>query len=207
MKIDINKINDYYSEKIKEFGFNANGMDWKDENTQTLRFQVINEFIEFNKNPSILDIGCGNAEYHNYCLTNKLQHQYKGLDINPLMVEESNSRFGAETALLVNGLDDDKLKDLSFNYVICSGTFNAKLDNTSENWKEFFYDSISKMFHLATHGVIFNCMTPHVDYEYDRLYYPDLNNLTTFIVKNLSRDFRIQHAYPLYEMTIFIKKP
>ena len=49
-------------------------------------------------------------------------------------------------------------------------------------------------------------MSSFVDYRYDRLYYPALDELSGYAVKNFSRKFIIDHSYPLFENTIAIYK-
>ncbi|EZH72937.1 hypothetical protein ATO12_18120 [Aquimarina atlantica] len=204
MKTVPNETNivDYYQKQIKKHGFGAKGMDWKNEETQFLRFKTINKFIDFSNMPSILDVGCGGGGYLKYCIDHDLDLKYKGIDIVPEMVERVKKVYGTDKALI------KEIKDVSenFDYVIASGTYNAKLDVDSKDWEEYVFDSIKHMFRVSNHKVILNLMTPYVDYEYDRLYYPDLNRLTSYIVKNITRNFSIDHSYELYEFTLVIYK-
>lgn len=194
----------YYRDKIKQFGSSAEGMDWKNSDTQYLRFEVISRYIDFSTRPSVLDVGCGNGEFNNYIRQSSKAIVYSGIDAVPEMVSLTNERFGADTASLQDLLSWDTEK--RFDYVIASGTFNAKLSATDEEWQEYFYGNIKKMFSMANKAVIFNCMTSFVDYRYDRLYYPTVQELSDFAVKNLSRKFIIDHSYPLYEVTMVIQK-
>jgi len=202
--VNFKEIKTYYKDKFKEFGSAAEGMDWKDEESQYLRFEIISKYIDFSTNPSILDVGCGSSEFLNFCLKNKHECLYKGLDITEEMVTASNNRFGDGTAVL-GDLISFEPNDL-FDYVIASGTFNAKLSLDIDNWKNFFYDNLLKMYQMSNKGIIFNCMTEHVDWTYERLYYPSISDLTRFITENLSRKLIVDHSYDLYEMTISVSK-
>lgn len=202
--MDYNEIQKYYQEKLRQYGPTAQGMDWKNESTQYLRFEKIKDFISFENSPSILDVGCGASEFFNFCLKNQISCSYLGLDLVKEMVQFSNDRFDKEVAIC--GDLDSLGKSNMFDYVIASGTFNAKLNSSNEEWEKFFHENIVKMYEICNKGIIFNCMTEHVDWEYERLYYPNISNLTSFIVKNISRKFHINHSYDLYEMTIFIVK-
>ncbi|WP_299550011.1 class I SAM-dependent methyltransferase [Seonamhaeicola sp.] len=202
--MDFQEIKKYYKDKFESFGHTAQGMDWKDKASQYLRFEIISKYMDFNSSPTILDVGCGSSEFLNFCLINKLQCNYKGLDITEEMVASSNNRFGPNTAVLGDLFTFQSNEQ--FDYVIASGTFNAKLNSDNENWKLFFYDNLLKMFEKSKKGIVFNCMSEHVDWTYDRLYYPNISNLTAFIVEKLSRKFVIDHSYDLYEMTVYISK-
>lgn len=202
--MDLENIRGYYKDKIKAHGTGAEGMDWKNKDTQYLRFEMLAKYIDFKNNPSILDVGCGSSEFLNFCELNQLSCKYQGVDVVEEMVNESNTRFGDGTAMLgdLNSFDEDE----QFDYAIVSGTFNLKLQQSEEAWKDFFYGNLIKMFKLSKKGIVFNCMTEHVDWTYDRLFYPKLSDLTSFIVKNLSRDFIVDHSYDLYEMTVYVSK-
>ncbi len=196
------RIVDYYQLQVGKYGFGAKGMDWKNEETQDLRFKIINKFIDFSDKPSVLDVGCGAAGYLKYCNNNNLNLKYKGIDIVPEMVEHVGNVYGNDMVLLSDIRNISKSSD----YVIASGTYNAKLNADIKDWENYVFNSINHMFRVCDKKVILNLMTPHVDYEYDRLYYPDLNRLTSYVVKNMTRNFIIEHSYELYELTFVICK-
>ncbi len=70
--------------------------------------------------------------------------------------------------------------------MIASGTLNAKLNTPAKEWKSYFHKNIQKMFSVSRVAVIFNCMTEFVNYRYDRLYYPTMEELSQLAVKELS---------------------
>jgi cyclopropane fatty-acyl-phospholipid synthase-like methyltransferase len=201
-EVNLDEVAEYYRDKLQRFGGTAQGMDWKNEETQLLRFEVISRYIDFSSNPSVLDVGCGNGEFYNYCAARKLNINYKGIDVVPEMVKLANERFKKNIAQ-VSGLTDLSASE-QFDYVIASGTFNTKLTSDEAEYEKYFYENIDCMYKHAKRAAIFNCMTSHVDYRYDRLYYADIAALGEYAVKNLSRHFIIDHSYPLYEMTMAI---
>lgn len=205
MNQPLKDVESYFREKLSGNGPTARGVDWKDEASQHLRFDIINRQIDFAHRPSILDVGCGTAEYLNHAALNGLSIEYLGIDIVEEMVRCANDRFGPQTALLGDVFTD--FQGRAFDHVIASGTFNAKLGTRSSDWRRFFYDNLTRMFELCRRSLVFNCMSPRVDFKYRRLYYPDAGDLVKFIVQNLSRDFVIDHSYPLYEMTVSVTKP
>jgi cyclopropane fatty-acyl-phospholipid synthase-like methyltransferase len=201
-KVNLDEVVDYYRDKLQRFGGSAQGMDWKNEETQQLRFQVISRYIDFSSNPSVLDVGCGNGEFYNYCKSHKLNLKYTGIDVVPEMVELTNERFRDKVAQVKKLTEMNA--DEQFDYVIASGTFNTKLTADEKEYEKYFFENIDSMYSHSRRAAIFNCMTSHVDYRYDRLYYADVATLSAYAVKNLSRHFIIDHSYPLYELTMAI---
>lgn len=196
------KVVAYFQNHVKEKGFGAEGMDWKNADTQKLRFEVINRYIDFTNKPSVLDVGCGAGAYYEYTKSAGHSIDYIGLDIVPEMVEHVKTRFPEVGTFLGSLFEYNEKHD----YVIASGTFNARLDSVDGDWKEYVFRSLSRMMELCNHSVVLNFMSPYVDYTYDRLYYPTFDDLCRFIIDNFGRDFIIDHDYPLYEFTIAIRK-
>lgn len=196
----LEKTVQYYREKLAAHGPGAQGMDWKDQETQYLRFEVIARYIDFRSNPTVLDVGCGSGEFLTYCQTHELSLRYQGIDVCPEMVAACQSRHGMASAREAT-VDDLVNQEESFDYVIASGTFNAKMEIEEKQWRKYFHDSMKSMFRLSRVAAVVNMMTCYVDYRYDRLYYASPSEIGEFAVKNLSPDFIIDHSYALYEMT------
>jgi len=55
-------------------------------------------------------------------------------------------------------------------------------------------------------ALIFNTISPFVDYYQSNVYYCNLWKLVNYINDKLSRFFIIDQAYPLYEITITVYK-
>lgn len=204
MNIDYKSILEYYNDKLRKFGATAEGMDWKNQESQYLRFDILTKYIDFSNKPNILDVGCGVAEYKFFLESKHLTAEYFGIDLNPEMVELANQRFDSKVAVAGNILDLSGEK--MYDYVIASGTFNTKLMIEDSEWRDFFLRNIEKMYWLCKKAVIFNGMTQFVDWRYDRLYYIHIEDFANFIVTNLSRKFIIDHSYPLFEVTYAIYK-
>lgn len=201
--IDLDPTIAYYQSKLAEHGAGARGMDWKDEATQRLRFEVIARSIDFSGTPSILDVGCGAGAFFDFCRERGHGIRYLGVDVVPEMVAACRQKHGEESAML--GTTADLLARAErYDYVIASGTFNAKLDAPEHEWREYFHANIRAMFDLCRVAAIVNMMTCFVDYRYDRLYYATPDEIGTLAVQHMSRRFVIDHNYPLYEMTATI---
>lgn len=196
------KVIAYFQKHVEEKGFGAEGMDWKNQQTQDLRFHVINRYIDFDDGPSILDVGCGAGAYYPFTRAQDRGFTYTGLDIVPEMVAHVQSEFPEAKCFLGSIFEYDDVHD----YAIASGTYNARLDSVGDDWQEYVFRSLTRMVDLCTKGVIINFMSPYVDYSYDRLYYPKFDELCRFIIANIGRDFVIDHDYPLYEFTLFVRK-
>ena len=55
----LSEIDQYYTEKIMEFGEQPKGVDWNDSSSQNLRFEQLLAIVAGESDFSINDLGCG----------------------------------------------------------------------------------------------------------------------------------------------------
>ncbi|HKD99673.1 MAG TPA: class I SAM-dependent methyltransferase [Planctomycetota bacterium] len=196
---------DYYRRSYLAHGDSAAGMDWKDRASQTLRFDVIARHMDFSGRPSVLDVGCGNGEFLQHCRERGLGIRYLGADVCPEMVAACRRRFGDDAAVEASAHEIERV-DGAFDYVIASGSFNAKRDATPEAWRRYFEACLAAMHRKCSRALIVNMMTGYVDFEAPHLYYVRPAALLDFVVAHLGRRFVLDHSYPLWEMTLVVAK-
>jgi SAM-dependent methyltransferase len=193
----------YYRTKLEEHGPGPRGMDWKDADSQGLRFDVIARRIEWSGTPSVLDVGCGDGELLAHLRRLGRAVEYHGVDIVPEMVERCDARFGRGTAEVAT-VEEVVASGRRFDWVVASGTFNVKSDVDEATWRAHVHGSIRAMFAACRRGVVFNIMSAFVERRYDRLYYATPDELAGLAVAHLSRRFVIDHSYPLFELTMAV---
>ena len=89
----LSEVSDYYTGKLQEFGPTPKGVDWKDRNSQILRFDQLYRLFETSPDGGIIDFGCGYGEFLSYLRRRETQSAYCGIDVSPAMVEAAMSRF------------------------------------------------------------------------------------------------------------------
>ena len=113
----------FYHDAIKEFGVSAQGVHWNNKYTQYKRFEILTKLIKKDiKSSSIIDVGCGFAEYYNYLQNNnRIPSKYIGIDCENDMVTISKRRFPNQEFYKQNILYDDLI---NADYYISSGALN-----------------------------------------------------------------------------------
>jgi cyclopropane fatty-acyl-phospholipid synthase-like methyltransferase len=196
----------YYRAKLAEHGATARGMDWKDENAQRLRFEMVARHIDFSAEPSVLDVGCGSGAFLEFCQSTGRNVRYRGIDVCPEMVEACNARHGSDVASVASSADLAESSE-RYDYVFAAGTFNTKLGASDADWREFFHRNVRAMFHACRLATIVNMISAFVDYRYERLYYATPDEIARLAVEHLSRRFLLDHSYTPYDMTAVFYKP
>ena len=88
--------------------------------------------------------------------------------------------------------------------MVCNGVLTEKLDVSIKVFDEFARLVIRRMFELCGRGIAFNLMTTHVNFTAPNLFYKSPLEIMAFCAAALSCKFRIDHAYPRYDYTVYV---
>jgi len=202
----LDKVSDYYSEKIKSNGISPRGVDWNSKESQYIRYDQLTKLIELENHFSILDYGCGYCDYYYYLTTKFDSLQYIGYDISKEMLSAAKEHLGTSNRdeIILSDKEPEKVVD----FVVASGLFNVKLDNSLENWRQYIEATILKFDKLSKRGFSFNILTSYSDKEYlkDYLFYANPSYFFSFCKENISKNVALLHDYQLYEFTIIVRK-
>lgn len=201
MKITLQAVGEYYTEKVVAFGATAKGADWRDEQSQMLRFVELAKILESDKDASICDLGCGYGAFAHFLRSSGHVGDYEGVDVSDKMIGEARQILGGdERCLLTLGERPARKAD----YVCASGIFNVKLGADSVAWEQHIYDVIDVMVDSAAKGVAFNCLTAYSDADrmQDYLHYASPSKMLEYCARKHSRRIELVHDYGLFEFTI-----
>jgi SAM-dependent methyltransferase len=196
----LEKIIDYYSQKIIEHGPTPKGVDWNGSESQRLRFGVLSKLID-NSECTLLDYGCGYGAYYDFLKENNLLVNYTGYDLSQEMIDFGSQKF--PNLKWLRHLNDDK-----YDYIVSSGIFNVAFDTDRNIWENHVFDTINTFNRLSKKGFAFNMLTTYSDTEMAKkhLYYAEPEVIFKYCKKNISKKVVLDHSYPLYEFTIMVKK-
>ncbi len=181
----------FYKKAIEKYGISPQGVHWNSQHNQYKRFEVLTHFIKENiKEYTILDVGCGFAEYYHYLSIHNLTPKtYLGLDCEDKMIELSKKRFPKETFYCKNVLED---KLFYADYYLCSGALNIL------NEEEFF-NFIKICFHYSKKGFAFNFLVQDT-------FNPINKHKVIAFCELLAREVTTTHNYLYNDLTIFMEK-
>lgn len=167
-------------------------MHWRSKYTQYKRFEILTYFIKNHiKDSTIVDAGCGFAEYYSYLRKNNLiPKEYIGIDIEEDMINLAKKRF-SDIKLLQKDILNDEIPKAD--YYICSGAMNI-LE------KEEMFLFIRNSLEASNKGFIFNFL------KADSFNNVSANEILTYC-KNLSKEISIKDNYLDNDITILLKKP
>jgi len=203
--INLDPIKGYFQHKLATFGTTPRGADWNSEQAQEMRFNQLIKIINPSRKYTLLDYGSGFGSLYTYL--KKLDHQleYYGFDIVESMVSQGNQLHKNDPDCHFISMENEIPE---VDYSIVSGTFNIKLDVSTENWTDYVIQALNSMNRISHKGLAFNMLTKYSDLEYMRsnLYYADPCFFFDYCKRNFAKDVALLHDYGLYDFTIHVRK-
>lgn len=206
MKKIVNSSKRYYEGKLRKFGSNIKGLNWKNKSSQELRFKTLSKIGNIN-NRSIHDFGCGYGDLNAYLKKDFKNFKYVGTDISELMLKVARKKNKRNGIFYNYDIINCKVKKkLISDFVLNSGVFTVKNNIKNDKWWKFVKAGISSMFKYSKIGIGFNLMSSQVDYKDRHLFYKSSEEVCKFIQNNLSEKIKIVYSNSLWEYTIFVYK-
>ena len=192
---------DHYETALRAHGPTARGMDWKDEESQRLRFAVLSGCFDLN-GKSVHEVGAGAGHLYDVLQAEGFRADYSGSDLSADMVQAARRGHPGVTFHCWDILAEPDLP--TFDVVVCSGLFHVKLGHTESAWWEFVYDMVRQMYRMCRVGIAFNMISDDVDFRATNLFYSNPGTVVDFCRRELSRFVALRHDYPLYEYTVSV---
>jgi SAM-dependent methyltransferase len=200
----IERVEQYYTDRVRKFGATAAGVDWKDEVSQELRFAQFDHLWGSERAFSLNDLGCGYAALFGYLRRRGFKLDYYGIDVSAGMLDQARRLYGRSKAVnLVLGTEAPAQAD----YTVASGIFNVKGETDAGPWREYVFRTIRAMAESSRSGFAFNVLSDHSDKHLQRpdLFYMDPAEAIDFCGRSISRHVHLAQDYGLYEFTLCVR--
>ena len=200
-------IVEHYEECLARHGDTHLGVDWPNSDDANTRYHVMLELVRDTKSSaSLLDFGCGASHLYPVLLGGERKAlSYAGLDASLAFCDLSRSKHPGNKYYCLDVLSEPDALPVH-DYVVMNGVFTEKRNLTHEQMFDYFQRVIKVVYGKTRKGIAFNVMSKLVDWERDDLFHLGLDDLTSFIVKELGRNFVIRNDYGLYEYTVYVYK-
>ena len=194
-----------YVESLQEHGATSRAVGWRDENSQRLRFDKLTGVVDATSSSiTVNDLGCGYGAMFDFLAArfDRGLTGYLGIDISDEMIATARARVTDRRATFVQG----NLLMHEADYTFISGTFNVKMNASTEQWTRYIETALEQVAARSSKGFAFNLLSTYVDWRVDHLYYGDPCYFFDFCRRRLSRYVTLLHDYPLYEWTMLVHK-
>ncbi len=142
-------------------GYSSQALYWSHRNIQELRFEVLAQ-IGIAATESVLDVGCGFADFKRWFERRGQSLDYTGIDLSPDLLRKA-MQLHPDATLLEGDLFDLSPDNDRFDWVILSGALNENLEDEGN----YTYRVIARMFELCQKGIAFNLLDARFIQAYD----------------------------------------
>jgi SAM-dependent methyltransferase len=194
----INNISNYYNNLVSKYGHDPRSCDYGHANSQKVKFNVLSQAASYDAK-SILDIGCGFADYFDFLNEKFKEIDYHGVDISEMMISEGKKLHPEIKLELRNVFENPPLK--KYDIVTANGIFYL-LGNDS---RLLMYQFIKKMFDMTNDLVVFNSLSTWAIDQVEGEFYADPCKTMAYC-KSLSPWITLRHDYHPRDFSIFIYK-
>jgi SAM-dependent methyltransferase len=199
---DKQMINERYTKRLQQYGDDIKTMASGTIERRRVRFDVLSQVGDMN-GASVLDIGCGFADYYQYLKDRGIKAKYTGYDINEELIRICREKY-PEASFEVKDVQNDRI-DKKYDFVISSQTFNNKLQYDDN--EKVIRDVLKKAYDICTDrgGVAIDMITSYVDFKEEKLHYYKPEEIFSYC-KALTKRVVLRHDYPLFEFVVYIYK-
>ncbi len=139
------KVAQFFNERAAEFGDSVESLDWGSRRTQQIRFAVLAEIGALN-GLSILDVGCGLADFHGFLEARGIETRYTGIDLSSDLVAIAGKKHPQIDVRVANLLNEDVGE---FDYVFGSGIHYLKVEDNAQRSEQL----LRRMYEVCRIGV------------------------------------------------------
>lgn len=197
-KIPFKKISEFYDSRVRTYGHGHQACDYGRSESQQLKFAVLSTVCNLS-GKTILDVGCGFADYADFIKERFCEVDYSGLDLSSQMIELARLRHPELQLDVGNILDSPADSRLVYDVVNANGIFYLLGENAEETMRRL----VCKMFDHARVAVAFNSLSTWADHCENGEFYADpietiawCREITPWVV--------LRHDYLKHDFTVFM---
>ena len=190
------RIGRYYAGLIRTHGVDPRACDYGRPESQQAKFRVLSEVLPLG-GASVLDVGCGFADYHAFLRSRYGTLSYTGVDLSQEMADIAASRHPDARIRRLDILEEDP--GGPFDLVTANGIFYL----LGEGAEEYTQRLIRRMFALCRQAVAFNSLSAWAPDPEPEEYYADPAAMTTFC-RTLTPWVVMRHDYHPRDFTVYL---
>lgn len=199
----------HYEQCLAKHGPCPQGMDWPNGSDLAKRFSIMLQVLPVNSETPVrlLDLGCGIGLLLDYFETVEPQRfqqiDYTGIDISAHMIACAKQRWPAYHFIQHNILESAS-DESPYDYLIMNGVLTEKQHLSQTQMETQALRLIETAFRLTKKALVFNVMSPCVDWRRADLFHWDLDAMMQNVTRHLTRHVTVRHDYGLYEYTVYL---
>lgn len=188
-----------YQSLLAEHGDSFRSLDWGSRESQIKRFEILAD-IGISAGDSVLDVGCGLADFYEWLQQNRPGVNYSAIDITSEMIMRAKARF-PDVDISNATIFDLKQPEKKYDYVVASGIFVFR----KENPEDYLLSTVQKMFSLCKKGIAFNSLSSWALKKTNEEFNANPSKVIDF-ARTLTPKVVLRHEYHPADFTVYLYK-
>jgi SAM-dependent methyltransferase len=188
----------YYDALVDRYGHDPRACDYGSAESQRVKFEVLSEvFKRWPANPSVLDVGCGFADYADFLSARVPGLRYTGVDLSARMVEAARRLHPALPIHHADILTDPPAEQ--YDVVNANGIFYLLGPGSEATMRKL----VAGMFRLARKAVAFNSLSRWATGQEPAEFYADPAE-TLAMCRTITPWVALRHDYLAHDFTVYL---
>jgi len=190
----------FYDRRVAEFGHHPRACDYGHPDSQRRKFLALSTALD-HEGRSVLDIGCGFADYADHLATRYASFQYSGMDLSPAMIARARAIHPDLDLQVGNILDLENSQTPSHDIVSANGIFYLLGADADALMKRI----VTAMFRRCREAVVFNTLSTWAETQEPGEFYSDPISTVAWC-RELTPWVTLHHDYLLHDFTIVLRR-
>ena len=192
------KISIYYDKLVATYGHDHKSCDYGQSASQYSKFSILSNCTNYS-GKSILDIGCGFADFYDFLSAKYQNIDYHGVDLSASMIsiaKKNHPNLHLEVRNVFENVPEKK-----YDVVTANGIFYL----LGENAWELMCCFVNKMYDMSEEIVAFNSLSTWAENKEIGEFYANPERTLAFC-KTISPWITLRHDYHSRDFSVFIYK-
>jgi SAM-dependent methyltransferase len=192
------RVGRFFDERVARFGSDLRALDYGGRHSQQVRFRVIAEAIPL-AGKSVLDVGCGFADFADYLAAADANARYAGIDISPSVAAQAKALHPHLDLRCLDVLSEDP--GGPFDVVVANGVFYLLGDDAEAIMRRI----IARLFALCRDAVVFTSLSAWAPRREPDEFYPDPLRVIDFC-RTLTPYVVLRHDYLPHDFAVSLHR-
>lgn len=193
----LHTVASYYDSLVKKYGHDPRACDYGRPESQLIKFNILYQGI-LTDGKTILDVGCGFADFYTFLEARTNSVKYTGIDISDQMINHARQIHPNLDIRKLNILKDDPGR---FDYIVANGIFYLLGRNAWTMMKQL----VSRMYDLSEEGIAFNSLSIFSPEKETGEFYADPGKVMNYCLSS-SKKVVLRHDYHERDFSVFMYK-
>jgi SAM-dependent methyltransferase len=187
----------FYNYHWEKFGDRPEALRWTPKG-QLRRFHTFLDISPDLNGRTVLDYGCGTADFYGFLKRRGIHVQYTGVDINENFINVAKSKY-PECAFKVMSFEEEPLEGY-FDYILICGVFNLRVPGVRDDLR----NTLVGLFKHCNKGLALNALSSHAPVKDPELNYTSPEEMVKFAIEDLSPSVALRHDRIESDFTLFV---